>query len=63
MADEATAPASANATSTVEEPTRPAAAVAEPAVAAAKPAEGGVVATAGVAEGKYSSRANWQEDG
>jgi hypothetical protein len=42
-------------TSTVDMPTRPADAVAEPAVAEAKPAEGGIVATEGVAEGECHS--------
>ncbi|KAH7399531.1 hypothetical protein BKA66DRAFT_166898 [Pyrenochaeta sp. MPI-SDFR-AT-0127] len=50
MADEATAPAPVNATNSLEEQTRPADAIAEPAIAAAKSAEGGVVATSGVAE-------------
>jgi hypothetical protein len=55
MADEANAPVSVDATGTVDMPTRPADAVAEPAVAEAKPAEGGTVATEGVAEGECHS--------
>ncbi|KAF2850735.1 hypothetical protein T440DRAFT_83498 [Plenodomus tracheiphilus IPT5] len=50
MAEEASAAVSADATKTVDEPTRAEGAVAEPAVAEAKPAEGGVVATSGVTE-------------
>jgi hypothetical protein len=52
MADESNAPAAADATQQVEEPTRPADDIAQPAVAEAKPAEGGIIATSGVAEGK-----------
>jgi hypothetical protein len=52
MAEEANVPASVDATSPVEEPTRSPDAVAEPAVAEAKPAEDGVIATSEVAEGK-----------
>jgi hypothetical protein len=50
MAEEANVPASVDATSPVEEPTRSPDAVAEPAVAEAKPAEDGVIATSEVAE-------------
>jgi hypothetical protein len=53
MAEEANPPVSADTTNNVEEPTRSTDAVAEPAVAEAKPAEDGVVATSGVAEGNY----------
>lgn len=57
MADEATAPVSAEVTTTTEIPTRPADAAAEPAVAEAKPSEGdAVIATEGVAEGKSVAR-------
>jgi hypothetical protein len=52
MADETNAPAAADVTASIEEPTVPAEAVAEPAVAEAKPDEGGIVATEGVAEGE-----------
>jgi hypothetical protein len=55
MADEVNAPASADATNTVDMPTRSVDAVAEPAVAEAKPAEDGIVATEGVAEGECHS--------
>lgn len=51
MADEANPPVSADTTNTAELPTRSSDAVAEPAVAEAKPAEDGVIATSGVAEG------------
>ena len=51
MADEVNPPASADAINTTELPTRSTDAVAEPAVAEAKPAEDGVIATSGVAEG------------
>ncbi|CAO2656959.1 Nn.00g057620.m01.CDS01 [Neocucurbitaria sp. VM-36] len=50
MADQVTAPVHADAAKVVEEPTRSTEAIAEPAVAEAKPAEGGIVATSGVAE-------------
>jgi hypothetical protein len=52
MADETTAPAVADVTESVEKPTPSTDAVAQPAVAEAKPAEDGIVATSGVAEGK-----------
>lgn len=52
MADETNAPAAPDVTMSVDEPTRPAEPIAEPAVAEPKPAEGGPVATEGVAEGK-----------
>ncbi len=52
MAEEAAAPAVVNATSGAEEQNKSTDAVAQPAVAEPKPAEGGVVATSGVAEGK-----------
>jgi hypothetical protein len=52
MADETNAPAVADATKSIEEPAPSTDAIAEPAVAEAKPAEGGIVATSGVAEGK-----------
>ena len=51
MADESSAPVVADAPKPVEEPTPSTDAIAEPAVAEAKPAEDGVVATSGVAEG------------
>ncbi|KAF1840507.1 uncharacterized protein K460DRAFT_296672 [Cucurbitaria berberidis CBS 394.84] len=50
MADEATAPVSGDATKVAQETARSTDAIAEPAVAEAKPAEGGTVATTGVAE-------------
>jgi hypothetical protein len=53
MADETIAPAVADIAESVEEPTPSADAVAQPAVAEAKPAEDGIVATSGVAEGKF----------
>lgn len=56
MAEEASAPVSVDAAKTIEEPTRATDAVAEPAVAEAKPAEDGVVATSGVAQGTYTLR-------
>jgi hypothetical protein len=56
MADVVDAPAPAATTNNVEEPTQSTDVVAEPAVAEAKPAEGGVVATSGVAEGRFRSR-------
>jgi hypothetical protein len=52
MADETIASAVANVTESVEEPTPSTDAIAQPAVAEASPAEDGVVATSGVAEGK-----------
>jgi hypothetical protein len=51
MADEANPPVSADTANSTELPTRSTDAVAEPAVAEAKPAEDGVVATSGIAEG------------
>jgi hypothetical protein len=51
MADETSAPAVADITNTVEEPTQSADPIAQPAVAEAKPAEDGAIATSGVAEG------------
>lgn len=59
MADEVTAPANTAAAIPVEETTGAADAVAQPVVAEAKPAEGGVVATSGVAEGNCTLRAHW----
>jgi hypothetical protein len=59
MADEVNPPVSADATNTAEETTRSMDAVAEPAVAEAKPAEDGVVATLGVAEGKCPLAIIW----
>ena len=53
MAEEANPPVPADTAIKVEEPTRSTDAAAEPAVAEAKPAEDGVVATSGVAEGNY----------
>ncbi|CBX95630.1 hypothetical protein IAQ61_004455 [Plenodomus lingam] len=50
MAEEVSAPVSADATKTLEETTRSEGAIAEPAVAEARPDEGGVVATSGVTE-------------
>ncbi|KAF2830996.1 hypothetical protein CC86DRAFT_442879 [Ophiobolus disseminans] len=50
MADESNSPAVADTTKPVEEPTRSEDAVAQPAVAEAKPTEGGIIATEGVAE-------------
>jgi hypothetical protein len=52
MADEPTAPTVADATKSVEEVNISDDAVAAPAVAEATPAEGGSIATEGVAEGK-----------
>lgn len=57
MAEEANPSVSVGATTSVEETTRPSDAIAEPAVAEAKPAEDGVVATAGVTEGTSVSHA------
>jgi hypothetical protein len=54
MAEEANPPVTTDTTNKVDESTRSIAAVAEPAVAEAKPAEDGVVATSGVAEGNYT---------
>lgn len=62
MADQVTAPVHADTAKSVEEPTRSTDAIAEPAVAEAKPAEGGIVATSGVAEGKFSWCANVHGD-
>jgi hypothetical protein len=52
MADESNAPTVTDVTKAVEESTLSVKPVAAPAVAEAKPAEGGVIATEGVAEGK-----------
>jgi hypothetical protein len=53
MAEETNAPVVADASKPTEEPTPSTDAIAEPAVAEAKPGEDGVIATEGVAEGKY----------
>jgi hypothetical protein len=53
MAEEANPTVSADTTNSVEKPTRSTDAIAEPAVAEAKPAEDGVIATSGVAEGNH----------
>lgn len=55
MADESGAPVVADVPKPVEETTPSTDAIAEPAVAEAKPAEDGIVATSGVAEGKSST--------
>jgi hypothetical protein len=62
MADETIAPAVADTTTSVEEPTRPTDAIAEPAVAEAKPDEGGIIATEGVAEGVYCRVQSYTEE-
>jgi hypothetical protein len=51
MAEETNTPAVADVSKPTEEPTSSTDAVAEPAVAEAKPAEDGIIATEGVAEG------------
>jgi hypothetical protein len=59
MADETSAPAVADITNTVEEPTQSADPIAQPAVAEAKPAEDGAIATSGVAEGTCRRARRW----
>lgn len=58
MAEEAKSPVPVDATNITGEATRSTDAVAQPAVAEANPADDGVVATSGVAEGKRPFFAN-----